>query len=69
MIRLAAAHYQFEALHPFHDGNGRTGRMLNVLFLQDQKLLEWPVLYLSRAIIREKNRYYEILSQATATGD
>ena len=52
LIALAVQHYQFEAIHPFIDGNGRTGRVVNLLFLVEQGLLDLPVLYLSRAIIR-----------------
>lgn len=59
LIRLAVMHYQFEAIHPFIDGNGRTGRVLNLLFLVDMGLLEIPVLYLSRHIIRNKRAYYD----------
>ena len=54
LIRMAVAHYQFEAIHPFSDGNGRTGRILNLLVLVEQELLDLPVLYLSRAIIRQR---------------
>ena len=68
LIRMAVAHYQFEAIHPFTDGNGRTGRILNLLFLVEQDLLELPVLYLSRAIIRRKADYYRLLLAVT-TGD
>lgn len=66
LIRLAVMHYQFEAIHPFIDGNGRTGRVLNLLYLVDQGLLEIPVLYLSRHIIQNKRRYYELLLAVTA---
>jgi Fic family protein len=65
LIRMAVGHYQFEAIHPFTDGNGRTGRILNLLFLIDQGLLDLPVLYLSRAIIRNKNHYYKLLLEVT----
>ncbi|MGH7699680.1 MAG: protein adenylyltransferase Fic [Gemmatimonadales bacterium] len=65
LIRMAVAHYQFEAIHPFTDGNGRTGRILNLLFLVEQELLELPVLYLSRAIIRQKGDYYRLLLAVT----
>jgi Fic family protein len=58
-------HYQFEAIHPFIDGNGRTGRVLNMLFLVEQGLIDLPVLYLSRAIIRSKARYYDGLLKVT----
>jgi hypothetical protein len=54
LIRMAVGHYQFEAIHPFTDGNGRTGRILNLLFLVEQGLLDQPVLYLSRAIIKRR---------------
>jgi Fic family protein len=65
LIRMAVAHYQFEAIHPFTDGNGRTGRILNLLFLMEQDLLELPVLYLSRAIIGKKADYYRLLLAVT----
>src|SRR5206468_2180406 len=57
LIRMAVAHYQFEAIHPFTDGNGRTGRVLNSLFLISQGLLTLPILYLSRYIIQHKSDY------------
>ena len=66
LIRMAAGHYQFEAIHPFIDGNGRTGRILNLLFLVEQGLLDTPVLYLSRAIIRQRADYYRHLNAVTA---
>ena len=65
LIRMAVAHYQFEAIHPFEDGNGRTGRILNLLFLVEAGLLAQPVLYLSRAIIRTKADYYRLLLDVT----
>lgn len=65
LIRLAAGHYQFEAIHPFTDGNGRTGRVLNSLFLIKEKLLSLPILYLSRFIIRNKDDYYNLLINVT----
>ena len=65
LIRMAVAHYQFEAIHPFTDGNGRTGRVLNLLFLMEQKLLEMPVLYLSRYIIEHRADYYHLLLGVT----
>ena len=58
LIKMAIAHYQFEAIHPFSDGNGRTGRILNLLLLAQKELLTYPVLYLSGYIIRNKNEYY-----------
>lgn len=65
LIRMAVAHYQFEAIHPFIDGNGRTGRILNLLFLLDQNLLDLPILYLSRAIIHRRADYYRLLLAVT----
>ena len=58
---MAMAHYQFEAIHPFIDGNGRTGRVLNILYLIDQQLLSAPILYLSRYIVANKQDYYRLL--------
>jgi len=66
LIRMAIQHYQFEAIHPFPDGNGRTGRILNVLFLVEQGLLDSPILYLSGYIIRNKAPYYRLLLKVTA---
>jgi Fic family protein len=66
LIRMAAAHYQFEAIHPFTDGNGRTGRVLNSLFLIQEELLTLPILYLSRYIIRHKADYYRLLLKVTS---
>ena len=68
MIRLAIVHYQFEAIHPFTDVNGRTGRVLNLLFLVEQGLLDIPVLYLSRYIIDNKKAYYDGLLAVTTDG-
>jgi Fic family protein len=65
LIRMAAGHYQFEAIHPFTDGNGRTGRVLNSLFLIQEGLLSMPILYLSRHIIRHKDAYYGQLIDVT----
>jgi Fic family protein len=65
LIRMAAGHYQFEAIHPFTDGNGRTGRILNSLFLVQEDLLTLPILYLSRHIIRHKEEYYRLLIDVT----
>ena len=65
LVRLAVQHYQFEAIHPFADGNGRTGRVLNILYLVQQKLLDSPILYLSRYIIRNKPDYYRLLLDVT----
>jgi Fic family protein len=65
LIRMAAAHYQFEAIHPFTDGNGRTGRVLNSLFLVEKGLLPLPILYLSRYIIARRAEYYSLLLAVT----
>ena len=61
LIRMALVHHQFESIHPFYDGNGRTGRIINVLFLVKEGLLNIPVLYLSRAILETKSEYYRLL--------
>jgi Fic family protein len=65
LIKLAIIHYQFEAIHPFFDGNGRAGRILNILFLTYKDLLAIPVLYLSKFIIDNKNDYYRLLRDVT----
>ena len=65
LIKLAIIHYQFEAIHPFYDGNGRSGRIINILYLIDQKLLDVPILYLSRYIIDNKHNYYLKLRAVT----
>jgi Fic family protein len=65
LIRMAAAHYQFEAIHPFPDGNGRTGRILNTLFLVEKGLLRLPILYLSRYISEHRSQYYDLLLGVT----
>jgi len=69
LVRMAVAHYQFEAIHPFTDGNGRSGRILNILYLLHARLLNIPVLYLSRFIIQNKAEYYRLLRQISETGD
>ncbi len=69
LIRLAIAHYQFEAIHPFTDGNGRTGRIINSLFLIQQGLLTLPILYLSRYVIENRADYYRLLQGVTVQGD
>lgn len=61
LIKMAVIHHQFESIHPFYDGNGRAGRIINILYLVQKKLLNIPVLYLSRYIIRNKNNYYRLL--------
>ena len=69
LIRMAIGHYQFEAIHPFTDGNGRTGRILNILYLIQEGLLGLPILYLSRFIIANKNDYYARLLDVTRKGE
>ena len=66
LIRMAVMHYQFEAIHPFTDGNGRTGRILNILYLVQEELLTLPILYLSRYIIANKSQYYSDLLAVTS---
>lgn len=68
LIKMAVAHYQFEAIHPFTDGNGRTGRVLNILYLIEQQLLSLPILYLSRYIVLNKPDYYRLLLGVTREG-
>lgn len=63
LIKMPIIHFQFESIHPFYDGNGRTGRIINMLYLVQQKLLDIPVLYLSSYIIRNKNDYYRLLQE------
>lgn len=69
LVRMAVAHYQFEAIHPFTDGNGRTGRVLNSLFFISEGLLTLPILYLSRHIIGHKADYYRLLRMVTQTDE
>ncbi len=69
LIKSIVAHYQFEAIHPFGDGNGRTGRMLMVLYLIKQDLLIWPVLYISGYINKYRSEYYDLLRQITEKGN
>lgn len=69
LVRMAVMHYQFEAIHPFPDGNGRVGRILNILQLQAEGLMDVPILYLSRYIIENKAAYYRGLSGVTENGD
>jgi Fic family protein len=68
LIKMAVAHYQFEAIHPFTDGNGRTGRVLNILYLIEIGFLTLPILYLSRFIVQNKQDYYRLLTAVTRDG-
>ncbi|MBC7473496.1 MAG: Fic family protein [Candidatus Sericytochromatia bacterium] len=63
LVKMAVIHHQFETIHPFYDGNGRTGRIINILYLVIKELLTIPVLYLSRYIIQNKSMYYELLQE------
>ena len=65
LLKIAISHYQFEAIHPFRDGNGRAGRILSILLMIQKQLLDVPILYLSAYIIREKDQYYELLKSVT----
>lgn len=69
LIRMALIHHQFESIHPFYDGNGRTGRIINVLYLVLVGLLDIPVLYLSRYLVNNKNEYYRLLQAVRDTGE
>lgn len=69
LIRMALIHHQFESIHPFYDGNGRTGRIINVLYLVLSGLLDIPVLYLSRYLVRNKSEYYRLLQSVRDTGE
>lgn len=68
LIKMAVLHYQFEAIHPFVDGNGRTGRIINILFLIEKGLIDQPVLFHSHYILRTKSSYYEKLRNVTEKG-
>lgn len=65
LVWLAVIHYQFEVIHPFPDGNGSTGRVLNILYLVEKGLLDSPILYLSKYVIENKNQYYKKLRAVT----
>jgi len=69
LIKMAIVHHQFESIHPFYDGNGRTGRILNILYLVIHDLLDLPILYLSRYIINNKADYYRLLQKVRDTGE
>ncbi len=69
LIKMAVFHFQFESIHPFYDGNGRTGRILNILYLIQYQLLEIPILYLSKYNIQHKNDYYRLLQQVRDAGE
>jgi Fic family protein len=69
LIKMAVVHHRFETIHPFYDGNGRTGRIINILYLVKEDLLSLPILYLSRYIIQYKGDYYRLLQQVRIDGD
>ncbi len=69
LVKMAVIHYQFESIHPFYDGNGRTGRIINILYLVQKDLLKIPVLYLSRYIIQKKTQYYNCLQAVRDRGE
>jgi Fic family protein len=69
LIQIAISHYQFESIHPFNDGNGRTGRILMVLQLVENRILSWPTLYISGYINENKNDYYRHLRNITKNGN
>ena len=67
LVKMAIIHHQFESIHPFYDGNGRTGRIINILYLVKEDLLHLPILYLSRYINQNKNNYYHLLQETRIT--
>lgn len=69
LTKMAVIHHQFESIHPFYDGNGRTGRVINILYLVQQGLLDTPILYLSRYINQQKSSYYQLLQEVRDTND
>lgn len=69
ILKMIIGHLQFEAIHPFRDGNGRTGRILNVLYLKQKGLLDMPILYMSKYILRTKDQYYHTISGVTQRAD
>jgi Fic family protein len=69
LVKMAIIHHQFESIHPFYDGNGRTGRILNMLYMVNQGLLDLPILYLSRYLIQTKAEYYQQLQNLRDTGE
>ena len=69
IVKMAIIHFQFESIHPFYDGNGRTGRIINILYLVQNNLLEIPILYLSRYVIQNKGKYYALLQGIRDNGN
>ena len=68
LIKMAIIHHQFESIHPFYDGNGRTGRIINVLYIVKEELLATPILYLSAYINRHRQQYYHLLQATREAG-
>lgn len=68
LVKMAIIHHQFESIHPFYDGNGRTGRIINILYLVQKDLLHLPVLYLSQYVIKHKSDYYRLLQEVREEG-
>ncbi|PZT48400.1 addiction module protein [Helicobacter valdiviensis] len=68
LVKMAIIHYQFESIHPFYDGNGRTGRIINILYLVYKELLDAPILYLSAYIVKNKEEYYRLLQKVRDEG-
>jgi Fic family protein len=69
LVKLAVIHHQFESIHPFYDGNGRCGRIINILYLVAKELIDLPVLYLSRYVIQTKPDYYRLLQKVRTDND
>jgi len=69
LVKMAIIHHQFESIHPFYDGNGRAGRIINILYLVRNDLLDLPILYLSRYIVRTKSEYYRLLQSVRDDGE
>jgi len=69
LVKMAIIHHRFESIHPYYDGNGRTGRILNTLYLIKEDLLDLPILYMSRFINQNRQEYYRILQSTRETGD
>ncbi|WP_348653217.1 Fic/DOC family N-terminal domain-containing protein [uncultured Sulfurimonas sp.] len=69
LVKMAIIHYQFETIHPFYDGNGRTGRIINILYLIQKELLDSPILYLSKYIVQNKSDYYKLLKNIQVNND
>lgn len=69
LVKMALIHHQFESIHPFYDGNGRVGRIINILYLVAKELLDYPTLYLSRYIIQNKGEYYRLLQHVRETNE